>query len=84
MVVHTILRATPEEEFRNTIMEKWPERMGKYFAHKGRYFEKENEIDMEGERETDDDEQPFVNKLLSVCRGYFIVFHSNARSSATI
>ncbi len=76
--VHTILRAIPEEQFLKTIIEKWPERMHKCSAHEGRYFEEENEIKMEDEEEIDDDESPFVNKLLIVSRGSFTVFHSNS------
>ncbi len=52
--VHTILRAIPEEEFRKIIMGKRPERICKCIAHKGCYFEKENEIEMEDEEEIDD------------------------------
>ncbi len=37
-------------------MEKWPERMRKCTAHKGGYFEKENEIEMKNEEEIDVDE----------------------------
>ncbi len=33
-------------------------------AHEGCYFKIENEIETEDEEKIDDDEQPFVNKLL--------------------
>ena len=72
----TIFRALPEDEFRKTFFEKWPERMKKCIESNGAYFEKRPNVNVEMKIE--------CNKFYEILYSIFLVGVRRHASTQTI